>query len=129
VYGLPSMSSRTKVSCAFAFARISVVTASQRSSRMSCPSAVSLTETLASSFRRAISSRSARYCAPVSRASASFVNDSPRRSSVAVIPFAFNSATASQAVAIVSPATKREANRFASPLCRTKRKIPGWRER
>ncbi len=87
---------------------------------MSSPIAVSFTDTFVSSFRSWIRSSISMYARPALRASASFVTLSPRRSSDAVIPFAFSSATARSASSSVSPATKRDANFFASPLFRAK---------
>ena len=65
--------------------------ATQRSSEMSSPIAVSLTETLASAFRSWMRSSMLTYASPAARASASLWTLSPSRSSEAVMPRALSS--------------------------------------
>jgi len=107
------------------FRMSSCMTATQSSSEMSIPIAVSLTDTLASSFCRWMRSRMSRYAFADARASRSFVTLSPSRSSDAEIPLAFKVRTATSASSRVSPATNRDANFFASLLFRTNRKTRG----
>jgi hypothetical protein len=86
-------------------------------------------DTLASSPCSWMRSSITRYSFAAAFASGSVRTLSPRRSSDAVIFLALSTRTASSAVSSVSPATKREANRFANPLRRTSRNTLGWFER
>jgi hypothetical protein len=98
------MSMRTKMPRAAASATTVASSDRHRSRSTLSPSAVSFTDTLASRRSPAIASRTAWYAAATASAAAGCVTSSPRTSTVASFPSAFNPATVLRASSSVAPA-------------------------
>src|SRR5213593_1824761 len=119
------MSIRTNDSKLLAFAMIARTFARHSASSMSSPICVSFSETFASAPAARIRSSVSRYVSRAARASARLCTASPSRSRLAETPAAFSRWEAPTASSTVSPATKRDAKRRASPFERTNPNMRG----
>src|SRR5208282_719691 len=115
------MSMRTKLPSDSACFTIGSICSRQKSEAKSRPSCVSLSETLASSFSRAMRSKTPRYMSRARTASSREATFSPRKSRVAFRPASFEARAAARASSNSSPATNRRAVRRARELESTKR--------